>query len=333
MKSLKANKSKLLKNLDNAVPFALLLSVMFFGIDFYRNDSVFEKTVNSLKKIEQSLTTRHIGIFPNYLDDINLLLAESLDPKHEISRVVIFEDVLFYGAFYSNGSPFKRMVHLLSDLSNKPGSEVIIAYYDNSKDWRNGQMFREVVQESWMRKEDLSELSRERTEILESLQIVNSEIKKSNSSKIQIADSIASEKFFAMYRDNEREEFSKRRKEILIPFYDTSKKDDWLFKRIDEITNSCLNKPENSITYHDIYTMYYLVTEELKSFFSKNHIRLIPLNSYLSMTCWSNGKEALFALPGRFAADEIGFISHDPAILYYIETMLNGVDIISINLE
>ena len=337
MKSVKENKSKVWgkipKILDNAVPFALLLSVMFFGIDFYRNDNEFEKTVNSLKIIEQSLSTRHIGIFPNYLDEINQLLSESLDPKNEISNVIIFEDVLFYGAFYNNGSPFKRMIQLLTGLSNKPGSKVIIAYYDNSKDWNDGQMFREVVQESWMRKEDLNELVQERTEILKSLLSANPKLRNSNSSNLHIADSIASEKYFAIYRDTERDEFTRRRKEILIPFYDASKKDDWLFKRIDEITNNALNKPENTITYNDIYTMYEQVTEELKSFFKKNHMKMIPLNNYLTMSCWSNGKQALFALPGRFAADEIGFISHDPAILNYIETMLLGVDNSSFTFE
>ena len=95
---------------------------------------------------------------------------------------------------------------------------------------------------------------------------------------------------------------------------------------MDDIINVCMNKPENSIRYHDVSTMYHEVTEELKIFFLKNHIRTIPLNNYLAMSCWSNGKKALFALPGRFAADEIGFISHDLAILSYIEDMLNGVD-------
>ena len=330
----KENKSikKLLKFLENSAPFALLLSVMLFGIDFYRTDNEFEKTVGRLITIEQSLSTRHIGIFPNYLDEINILLAESLDPKNEISRVIIFKDVLFYGAFYSNGAPFKKMVQLISELSNKPGNEVIIAYYDNSRNWRKGQMFREVVQESWLRKEDLNELVRERSEVLEMLRNENPQSSMSGTF-LKMADSIACEKYFAIYIDLEREDFLKRRKEILIPFYDASQKDDWLFKRIDEITNKCLNKPENTITYNDIYTMYYQVTEELKSFFAKNHIRMIPLNNYLSMSCWSNGKQALFALPGRFAADEIGFISHDPAILYYIETMLSGVENISINFE
>jgi hypothetical protein len=44
------------------------------------------------------------------------------------------------------------------------------------------------------------------------------------------------------------------------------------------------------------------------------------------MSCWSNGEKVLFAFPGKFAAEEIGFISSDIAILHYIDTMLEGVE-------
>jgi hypothetical protein len=72
--------------------------------------------------------------------------------------------------------------------------------------------------------------------------------------------------------------------------------------------------------------MYQEITEVFKSFYQQHQIKLIPLNNYLTMSCWSNGEKVLFAFPGKFAADEIGFISSDRAILDYVETMLEGVE-------
>jgi hypothetical protein len=306
---------KIGKFILTSAPFAMLLSIVFFWYEMHRNDKESDEMIGNLKQIEQSLSTRHIGIFPAYLDEINKLLSET--PK-DAAKIIIFEDVLFYGAFY-NGSSFKKMIQQLADLSNK-GKKIVIAYYDNSKEWRKGRMFREVVQESWMWQSDLSKLAQERSEVMDSLQ---KNLK--GRENLLFSDSIVSEKYFTLYRDDKRKEFSERRKKILVPFYDASGNDNLLFKRLDDIKNSCLGKPENSITFYDIYTMYNQVTEELKAFFYQHNIITVPLNNYLTMSCWSNGEKVLFAFPGRFAADEIGFISHDLAILRYIETMLAGI--------
>jgi len=324
--SKKKTGEKILNFITNSAPFALLLSVVFFAVEFYKNDKEFDETIKGLKTIEQSLSTRHIGIFPDYLDEINKLLAETPRSTKDTAKIIIFEDVLFYGAFY-NGNAFKEMIQQLTELSNK-GKKIIIAYYDNNKEWRRGRMFREVVQESWMRQADLSKLVQERSEIVESLQKGNTG--GANLLNLLKADSIASEKYFACYRDDKQGDFSRRRDKIRrFSFYDATKNDNLLFDRIDKIKNVCMNKPENSITFNDIYTMYDQITEQLKSFFYQHNIKTIPLDNYLAMSCWSNGEKVLFAFPGRFAADEIGFISHDPAILYYIATMLYGVENIS----
>jgi hypothetical protein len=271
--------------------------------------------IGNLKQIEQSLSTRHIGIFPDYLEEINKLLAET--PQNDSFQVIIFEDVLFYGAFY-NGAAFKKMIQHLSEL-RLAKKKIFIAYYDNDKDnWRNSRMFREVVQESWMRQEDLHCLSKYRKEVMDS-------VPEDDTRRFRMADSIASEKYFALYRKTEQEKFSERREKILVPFYDADENDNILFKDLDAIKSKCFGKPENEITFHDIYTMYYDATERLKTFFKHQSIEMIPLTTYLSMSCWSNGEKVLFAFPGRFAADEIGFISHDGAILLYINTMLKGV--------
>jgi hypothetical protein len=273
--------------------------------------------IGNLKQIEQSLSTRHIGIFPDYLDEINKLLSET-PRRNDTTKIIIFEDVLFYGAFY-NGSAFKDMVKQLAELSND-GKRIVVAYYDNSKERGKGRMFREVVQESWIYKTDLSLLSQRRRALIDSLRMIDP----NGESLFSMADSIACEDYFVKYRDDERSDFLERRDKILIPFYDPKNNDNLLFKRIDEIKNRSLNKPVADITFSDMYAMYYEITEQLKSFLYQYSIETIPLNDYLTMSCWSNGEKVLFAFPGKFAADEIGFISHDLAILRYINTMLEG---------
>ena len=305
------------KTIVTLSPFGLLLSIAFFMIQTKESKDL----VNNLTHIEQSLSTRHIGIFPDYLDKINQLLSEIPRNQDDSAKIIIFEDVLFYGAFY-NGAAFKEMVEQLAELASKR-KQIVIAYYDNSQDMRNGRMFREVVQESWMRKQDLEKLAQDKRALMRELRKENS----SGGGNIsRIADSIASEKYFNFYRANELKEFTERIEKIRLPFYDETKNDYALFLKIDSIKNACINKPINTITFYDIYTMYYQVTEELKLFFEQHNIQLRPLNNYLTMSCWSNGEKVLFAFPGKYAADEIGFISSDNAILHYIETMLNGVE-------
>ena len=296
-------------------PFGLILTIAFFMIQTKES----KQLVNNLMRIEQSLSTRHIGIFPDYLHNINKLLSETSREQEDSAKIIIFQDVLFYGAFY-NGHAFKEMISQLTELSDR-GRKIVIAYYDNGQDRRRGQMFREVVRESWMRQQDLGKLSQEKRDLMSSLR--NDNVQRSN--VFHLADSIVNEKYFACYRDSEWNEFSKRIEQIRIPFYDETQKDNPLFLRIDNIKNQYLNKSFHAITFADINEMYYQVTEELKVFFGSHHVQLLPLNNYLTMSCWSNGEKALFAFPGKFAAEEIGFISSDRAILHYIDTMLEGV--------
>ena len=316
VKTVKAIFVKIYKAIVVLSPFGLILSIAFFMIQAKESG----KLVANLVHIEQSLSTRHIGIFPDYLDKINQLLSETPCAQEDSTRMIIFQDVLFYGAFY-NGHAFKEMIRQLVELSDK-GKKIVIAYYNNSEDMRTGRMFKEVVQESWIRQQDLGKLSQERRTLMSSLRKEN----QSRTNVFSIADSIVNEKYFAYYRDNEQKEFAKRVEKALVPFYDETKNDDLLFLKIDQIKNRYLNKFFHTITFQDIYKMYHQITEELKDFFEQKNIQLIPLNNYLTMSCWSNGEKALFAFPGKFAADEIGFISSDIAILHYIETMLEGVE-------
>ena len=194
-------------------PFGLILSIAFFLVQAKES----KELVGNLTHIEQSLSTRFIGIFPDYLDKINQLLSETPSSPKDTTEIIIFEDVLFYGAFY-NGTAFKEMVQQLTDLSNK-GKKIVIAYYDNGEDMRSGRMFREVIQESWMRPQDVRKLPQERRVLIGKLRKKNISYR----NMFAVTDSIVSEKYFAYYRDHERKEFSERIKNILVPFYNYNK--------------------------------------------------------------------------------------------------------------
>jgi len=291
--------------------------------DFVKTLEKFEEIGTSLKEVEMALTTKHIGIFPEYLKEINALLLESLEPNKEIQRFIILQDLLFYGAFYDRDG-FKKMLKLLAELARKkPDTEIIIAYYDNSNNWYESLLFREVVQSSWIDTLYYGKMVKERFILADSLQNRKAD-NKNYHNYLKEADSIVSETFFRLSLNNPENQYLERIKTILAtPFFD--KKDHCVFKRIDEIAKKYIGKDINNITFNNIYKMYNDVTEELKKYFAENHIQTIPLNTQLTMYCWSNGKKVLFALPGRFSAEEIGFISHDKNIIDYVELTLKGI--------
>ncbi|MDR1383496.1 MAG: hypothetical protein LBJ67_06590 [Planctomycetaceae bacterium] len=312
-----------------SAPFTLLLSIVFFWYEMNASTKEEEIVVDKLKKIEQSLSTRYIGIFPDYLPQINELLSET----EAGDSIIIFEDVLYYGIF-SAPQEFKQMINQLIYLANN-GHSITIAHYNVNG--RNPRQFREAVQESRISQQYLSKLAEERSIMLDDDSTRQNDLQDKGRQRFILADSIVSEKYFAQTRKDNLEKFKEKIENCLQPMYQEG--DAMLFKRIDEIKKQALDKSSGKrhaldkdelkkITFNDFYEMYRNISNEIGKTFENHYssrIKTIPLNNYLTMACWSNGKELLFALPGKFAADEIGFISHDDNIQKYIKTMLNGV--------
>ena len=77
--------------------------------------------------------------------------------------------------------------------------------------------------------------------------------------------------------------------------------------------------------------MYKKLSEIILSYYTKYGINMVPLNEYLTMSCWlvkkSSRKEvkAVLAFPSKYSTEEIGFYSQDEAFSRYISTMLEGV--------
>ena len=84
-------------------------------------------------------------------------------------------------------------------------------------------------------------------------------------------------------------------------------------------------KPVTEVKFSDYMNMYKDLTALLSDMYSSHGVELIPIDEYLTMTCWLVSGHAVLAFPSKYATDEIVFYSKDPAFSKYINTMLDGV--------
>jgi transcriptional regulator of NAD metabolism len=305
---------KIYRFIETSAIFGLILTIVIFWYQSIEAKKESEKSakesrelVANLKSIEQSLSTRYLGIFPNYLPQINDLLKKA-DPEKPI---IIFEDVLYYGIF-SAPQDFKEMINHLLHLSKT--SQITIAHYDI-----NGNIFRRMIQEGRISPEYLVALRKERNELRRKLRRTGKE------NIYQKVDSIVSEKYFALSRNDDKATFEKKVKGHLKPLYDSEKDSDSLYFRIDAVKRISLNKSIEHITFQDYLKMYQGISQELITVFKQHNIELVELNEYLVMSCWLNDNKAILAFPSKYNTDEIGFFTQDPVFSEYINTMLDGV--------
>ncbi|MDR0873401.1 MAG: hypothetical protein LBN27_08050 [Prevotellaceae bacterium] len=299
--------TKVAKFILTSAPFALLLSIAFFWYEMYENDKENDKMISELKNIEQSLSTRYIGIFPNYLPQINQLLLNANPEK----PIIIFEDVLYYG-IVSTPNEFKKMINHLLELSKE--CKITIVYYDT-----NQRIYRRYIRESKINPQFYTEIANETTKLRQQYQ--HRQFPKGQNA-YSFADSIVSEKYFALSKD---QNFEKTIKKYLTPLYNPATDRDSLFWRIDQAKTAPIKKPMDKITFYDYLSMYRGITKELENAFRQHNIELIPINEYLVMSCWYNDNKAVLAFPSKYSTDEIGFYSQDHIFAKYIEKMLDGV--------
>ncbi|MDR1783319.1 MAG: hypothetical protein LBR13_03560 [Dysgonamonadaceae bacterium] len=305
---------KILKWALASSSFALLLSIVFFWWQMINSS-------NGLKTIEQKiiecLSTRYIGIFPDYLAQIDELLANANPEK----PVIIFEDVLYYGIL-SGAEDFKNVARRLINLADD-SCKITIAYYDI-----NGRIFRRMIQEQRISTEYLVKLDSARAEMIK--QNARNNIASTQNS-FAIADSIVSERFFVENHKRNTDDLKRTVERYRKPLYNNLKDTleiDKLFIRIDSIKTNSLGKagdPIQNIKFKDFLDMYIGISRELIDIYSSHGIDLIPLNEYLTMSCWLNNNKAVFAFPSKYNTDEIGFATQDPVFSEYINTMLEGV--------
>ncbi len=127
----KISRAKKIRMILDSATFALLLSIVLFSYEMISGAQETKQIVDNLSEIQNSLSTRYLGIFPEYIDKINELLSDAVEQqnKNEIrDTVIIFEDVVYYG-IRSDAHGFRKMVENLMTLSNN-GCHITMAFYD-----------------------------------------------------------------------------------------------------------------------------------------------------------------------------------------------------------
>lgn len=319
----------------------LLFAVLCFIYDIYHDsaqDKQLEESVAKLRetqeqlgRIEQNLSTRYLGIFPGYITEIGQLF-DNLNPT---DTIVIFEDVLYYG-IKSRPKEFYSMNKKLFGHALNQGSTTV-AYYNTASEERAwNDIFHKVIVESRIGSKYHALLNTSRDKELEMLR---------NTSQMRrgmwrSVDSTWCEKYFSATRDDNPEKFQKDvnaylSKDLLSDEASDSSRSGRIAYQmcveIDSVKQHYLGggKTMDEITFHDYEQMYRKMSEVIERYYSHYGINLIPLDEYLTMSCWMvrKGKdvETVLAFPSKYSTDEIGFRSQDEAFSTYISTMLNGV--------
>lgn len=318
---------------------AFLFAVICFVYDVYHDseqDKQLDESINQLKKIEQSLSTRYLGIFPEYIQEIDVLFND-LDPT---DTVVIFEDVLYYG-IKSRPAEFRNVNEkLFRHLMN--GGPVTVAYYDykEANGRSMGNIFDKMIMESRISAHNLSALYQKRGDTLEYLR----KLGRFGNDVIAGVDSTLCERYFSATRKDNPLKF---RQDIEAYVKNTLVGENWMKENatpseivvdqmcseLDYVKRECIGgekKPED-ILFDDYMKMYKGMSEVIARYYSKYGAVLVPMDEYLTMSCWlvkkgnHKGIGSVLAFPSKYSTDEIGFYSQDEAFSRYISTMLEGV--------
>lgn len=326
----------------------LAITLLIFAYKVYSGKKQFDETVDRLDGISRSLSTRCLGKFPAYISEINDIFT-TLETG---DTVIIFEDVLYYG-IKSDPVGFSRLQQLLLNHSRQ-GGKVIVAYYDNHarKVGMKPTVFHRMILESRIAAKYLQEMPVELQKELDlsaAKDTTGLHDRANRMARRTYIDSCVTEKYFGMTRDNDMAAAQKVLKGYLT-FFDVIKHDasstvlndaviNNLCGNIDSIMHYYIGKGMDAkgkgvseVCFADYEKMYSDVTDCIAECYRYHGIELLPLNEYLTMSCWlikpankNRSVMSILAFPSKYSSDEIGFYSQDELFSEYIVTILNGV--------
>lgn len=310
--------------------FAIVCFVWDRVNDADQNEKL-EASVNKLDTIQKSLSTRSLGIFPGYIKEIRELF-NNIDKS---ATIVIMEDVLYYG-FKSKPKEFFEMNKRLFDHAMQGGHDTI-AYY-NFKEERvlvAMDIFHNMIKNEHISNDNLVRMNKECDSIIKTRRSTGQEIRPE---LIRAMEYDLCEKYFKATVNNNYKSFEESvnayLNDELIHFgeNETSQgagvaKD--MCKDIQKIKEKYLKKDLDKITFADFENMNREISMVIAEYYEKREIQLVPLDEYLTMSCWmvknDHDFKAVLAFPSKYSSDEIGFHSQDEAFSKYISTMLKGI--------
>lgn len=308
-KKTKKKRLNILKRVVDSASFAMLLSIGFFAYEMNSGTQETKEIVDNLTNIQSSLSTRYLGLFPEYIGNINRLLDDAIKQQGDSdngSKVIICEDVLYYG-IRSDANGFRKMLKNIATLANS-GSDVTIAYYD-----ADGHPFKSMIRSSLISNQcqmlyrqdlisyhkklrivekSLDSLSRyagqEKDVLIGKLidqQFDGYRTKHQNVpvpalfgilSNREMVDSVLCERYFKQSLVHNSSQFisnvNELRKPLPIDEYandSISIQVNNLCTKLDDIKQTYLTKPNEQIGYGDIYGMYRNITYAIEDFFSQ----------------------------------------------------------------
>lgn len=181
---MKSNPNKYIgvfKKIFQSATFALLLSVAFFAYEMNSGAEESKKIVNDLMAIQNSLSTRYLGLFPEYIGNINNLLDNAIEHHDKVKdkdAVIICQDVLYYG-IRSDVHGFRDMLTNLVTLSEK-GCHISIAYYDEKS-----FPFKNMINNSLISTTQQKNYRSDRSEYRERLRLIKEEYNNISRGKTQ----------------------------------------------------------------------------------------------------------------------------------------------------
>lgn len=333
---------ELLSAFIKSAAVGFLFAVLCFVYDVYHDseqDKQLEESIDKLAKIEQSLSTRYLGIFPEYISEIGVLF----DDVSKTDSIVIFEDVLYYG-IKSRPKEFFNLNKKLFDHAMAGGS-ITVAYYDFERSLQrpvSSDIFHKMIVESRINAKYHAVINERRRDEIEKRRKESEQRVFSTPFTLREVDSALCQEYFEATRDEDLEKFKKDvdsyldKSLIMDETPDLSAAElatNQMCIEIDSVKQTYLGngKPVEDILFSDYEMMYRKISEVIVKYYSKYGIDLVPLDEYLTMSCWlvrkTDRKEvkAVLAFPSKYSTDEIGFYSQDEAFSKYIGTMLEGV--------
>lgn len=317
----------------------LLFAVICFAYDVYHDseqDKQLKDTVEKLEHIEQSLSTRYLGIFPEYITEIDKLF-NNLDST---ASIVIFEDVLYYG-IKSRPKEFCEMNKKLIGHSLAKGSLTVGYYSVQKEDGKPAALdiFHKMIIESRINTKYQAELNKAREE---SRRMIIDTLRSRDNMLLDRVDSTLCELYFSKSRDADFGKFKKDVDAYLsdsLLVYGKARDNDkvsLIVERmcieIDSVKRLYLGKPYEEILFADYEMMYRRMSDVVIKYYTQCGVSMLPLHEYLTMSCWMVQKggekkevKTVLAFPSKYSTDEIGFYSEDEAFSKYIRTMLEGV--------
>lgn len=309
--------------LANSAAIALLITAILFIYQEYEEQERADKIIENLQGIsgdlldvQKSVSTRYLGIFPDYLEEINGLY-DGIAPE---DSVVVFEDVLYYG-FLSRPEAFTAMNRKMISHADA-GGKVTIVYYNPAP---RSRIFHQMMRDLLISPEFFGDMVFERRR-----QTGSRESHVSIRQRLQ-EDSLMCRRFFALTREKDLPAFTRTQNRMLKPIASINGTEDELgmelqevWSRIDSLKNFWLGKNPMEVDFFDYENLYRGMSHEMEVCYSRHGIELVALDEYITMSCWLVGGKAVLAFPSKWATDEIGFFSQDPAFTRYITTMLAG---------